>query len=246
LQPNAPRRDWLQPNLGYIKSARTRTKVQAWFRQQAREDNIAAGRNLIEKEFKRLALTSLDYKAVAERVRFATVDDMYAAVGVGNISATQVMSAAQSLLQNEDRGVSELKLRRRTPSDAKGQIQIRGVGNLLTHIAGCCKPVPGDAILGYITLGRGVSVHRQDCSKILQLQYAEPERIIEVSWGDELAAERINVIAMNTLSDVANNTATMRFTIEITGLEMLSALLAKLNALHNIISATRVSEGDSR
>ncbi len=268
---NAPRRDWLQPNLGYIKSARTRAKVQTWFRQQAREDNIAAGRALIEKEFKRLALTSLDYKAVAERVRFATVDDMYAAAGVGNISATQVLSAAQSLLQGEERVVSELKLRRRTPSEAKSQIRIRGVGNLLTHIAGCCKPVPGDAILGYITVGRGVSVHRQDCSKILQLQYAEPERIIEVSWGDEqatypvdiavlahdrqgllrditqlLAAERTNVVAMNTLSDVAHNTATMRLTIEITGIEMLSALLSKLNALHNIISATRVSEGDMR
>src|SRR5690606_26315586 len=84
---NAPRRDWLQPNLGYLKSSRTRAKVQAWFRQQAREDNIVAGRNLLEKEFKRLALTSLDYKAVAERVRCATVEDMYAQVGVGSISA---------------------------------------------------------------------------------------------------------------------------------------------------------------
>ena len=126
-------------------------------------------------------------------------------------------------------------------------MHIRGVGNLLTHIAGCCKPVPGDAIIGYITVGRGVSVHRQDCSKILQLQYAEPERIIEVSWGDEqatpirwkskcwrtivkgllrditqlLATERINVLAMNTLSDVENNTARMRLTVEITGLDAL-------------------------
>jgi GTP pyrophosphokinase len=265
---NAPRRDWLQSNLGYLKSARTRAKIQAWFRQQAREDNITAGRNLIEKEFKRLALTSLDYKAVAERVRCATVEEMYAAVGVGGISASQVLNAAQSLLQNEEPVIAELKWRRRAPKGAASQIHIRGVGNLLTHIAGCCKPVPGDGIIGYITIGRGVSVHRQDCSKILQLQYAEPERIIEVSWGDEqatypvdiavlahdrqgllrditqlLAAERINVLAMNTLSDVANNTATMRFTIEITGLDMLSGLLAKLNGMHNIISATRVSEG---
>jgi len=267
---NAPRRDWLQPNLGYIKNARTRTKVQAWFRQQAREDNITAGRNLIEKEFKRLALTSLDYKAVAERVRCATVEDMYAGVGVGNISASQVLNAAQSLLQTEDRVASALKLRRRTSTKTPSQFQIRGVGNLLTHIAGCCKPVPGDAIIGYITVGRGVSVHRQDCSKILQLQYAEPERVIEVSWGDEqatypveiavlahdrqgllrditqlLAAERINVIAMTTRSDVEHNTATMRLTVEITGITMLSGLLAKLSSLHNIISATRVSEGES-
>lgn len=266
---NAPRRDWLQPNLGYIRGARTRAKVQAWFRQQAREDNIAAGRNLLEKEFKRLALTSLDYKAVAERVRCATVEDMYASVGIGSISASQVLHAAQSLLTNEERVAPILpQIRKRTAKDAASTVNIRGVGNLLTHIAGCCKPVPGDAIVGYITLGRGVSVHRQDCAKALQLQYAEPERIIEVSWGDEqstypveilvlahdrqgllrditqmLSAERINVVAMNTLSDVANNTATMKFTVEITGLDALAGLLGKLNGLRNIISASRVREG---
>lgn len=265
---NAPRRDWLQPNLGYLKSARTRAKVQSWFRQQTREDNIAAGRNLVEKEFKRLALTSLDYKAVAERVRCATVEDMYAAVGVGGISASQVLNAAQSLLTKDERVASMLQLRRKPSKGTASAVHIRGVGNLLTHIAGCCKPVPGDAIIGYITIGRGVSVHRQDCGKILQLQYAEPERIIEVSWGDEqatypveisvlahdrqgllrditqlLAAERINVLAMNTLSDVENNSATMRLTVEITGIDALAALLGKLNGLHNIISASRVSEG---
>jgi len=267
---NAPRRDWLQPNLGYIRGARTRAKVQSWFRQQAREDNIAAGRALLEKEFKRLALTSLDYKAVAERVRCATVEDMYSGVGVGSISATQVLHAAQSLLTKEEQVALPVlpALRKRTQKDAASAVNIRGVGNLLTHIAGCCKPVPGDAIVGYITLGRGVSVHRQDCQKALQLQYAEPERIIEVSWGDEqstypveiavlahdrqgllrditqlLAAERINVLAMNTLSDVANNTATMRLTVEIAGLDALAGLLGKLNGMRNIISVTRVREG---
>jgi GTP pyrophosphokinase len=270
---NSPRRDWLQTNLGYLKGGRARAKVQTWFRQQAREDNIAAGRSLLEKEFKRLALTSLDYKAVAERMRSATVEDMYAAVGVGSLSATQVLHAAQALLVGDEQVETTLPpqlLRKRTSKDKPGAIHIRGVGNLLTHIAGCCKPVPGDAIIGYITVGRGVSVHRQDCAKILQLQYAEPERIIEVSWGDEqatypvelaihahdrqgllrditqlFATERINVLALNTLSDVANNTATMRLTIEITGLDALSGLLSKLNGLRNIISASRVREGES-
>jgi len=269
---NSPRRDWLQANLGYLKGTRARAKVQTWFRQQAREDNIAAGRNLLEKEFKRLALTSLDYKAVAERVRSATVEDMYAAVGVGSLSATQVLHAAQALLVGDEQVEPPPQLlRKRASKDQAGAVHIRGVGNLLTHIAGCCKPVPGDAIIGYITVGRGVSVHRQDCAKILQLQYAEPERIIEVSWGDEqatypvevaihahdrqgllrditqlFATERINVLAMNTLSDVANNTATMRLTIEITGLDALSGLLSKLNGLRNIISASRVREGEQR
>jgi GTP pyrophosphokinase len=268
---NAPRRDWLQANLGYLKGARARAKVQTWFRQQAREDNIAAGRNLLEKEFKRLALTSLDYKAVAERVRSATVEDMYAAVGVGSLSASQVLHAAQALLTGDEQVEPTLPpqlMRKRASKEPAGAVHIRGVGNLLTHIAGCCRPVPGDAIIGYITVGRGVSVHRQDCAKILQLQYAESERIIEVSWGDEqatypvelaiqahdrqgllrditqlFATERINVLALNTLSDVANNTANMRLTIEIASLDALSGLLSKLNGLRNIISAKRVREG---
>ena len=269
---NAPRRDWMQPNLGYIKSPRARAKVQAWFRQQAREDNIAAGRNLIEKEFKRLALTSLDYKSVAERLRYATVEDMYAGVGAGDVSATQVLNAAQGLLGLDQKpDVVPFTPRRKPASkETRDDVHIRGVGNLLTHMAGCCKPLPGDAIVGYITIGRGVSVHRQDCQKVLQLQYAEPERIIEVGWGDAeqatypvdvvilaydrqgllrditqlLAAERANVLALNTLSDVENNTATMRLTLEITGLDALSELLARLNGMPNIISATRVREGE--
>jgi GTP pyrophosphokinase len=266
---NAPRRDWLQPNLGYLKSARARAKVQAWFRQQAKEENITAGRALIEKEFRRLALTSLDYKAVAERLRCATVEDMYAAVGAGDLSATQVLHAAQALLGNE-REQQPVLPRRRPTKEQPGAVYIRGVGNLLTHIAGCCRPVPGDAIVGYITVGRGVSVHRQDCAKILQLQYSEPERIIEVSWGADqqntypvelailaydrqgllrditqlLATEKINVLAMNTLSDLPSNTARMRCTVEITGLDALAELLAKLNGLPNVISATRVREGE--
>jgi GTP pyrophosphokinase len=268
---NAPRRDWMQPNLGYIKSPRARAKVQAWFRQQAREDNIAAGRNLIEKEFKRLALTSLDYKSVAERLRYATVEDMYAGVGAGDVSATQVLNAAQGLLGLDQKPEVPFTPRRKPSSkETRDDVHIRGVGNLLTHMAGCCKPLPGDAIVGYITIGRGVSVHRQDCQKVLQLQYAEPERIIEVGWGDAeqatypvdvvilaydrqgllrditqlLAAERANVLALNTLSDVENNTATMRLTLEITGLDALSELLARLNGMPNIISATRVREGE--
>lgn len=268
---DAPRRDWLQPNLGYLRSGRARAKVQAWFRQQAREDNIAAGRALIEREFKRLALTSLDYRAVAEKVRCATVDEMYAALGAGEVSAVQVLHAAQSLL-----GVTmppaPIPLRRRPRSDRTDEydLQIRGVGNLLTHIAGCCKPVPGDAIVGYITVGRGVSVHRQDCVKVLQLGDAEPARIVEVNWGDSeqatypvdlaivaydrqgllrditllLASAKVNVLAVSTQSNVSDSTAAMRLTAEITGLDALADLLARLNALPNVISASRVQEGE--
>lgn len=268
---DAPRRDWLQPNLGYLKSARARAKVQAWFRQQKREDNITAGRALIEREFRRLALTSLDYKAVAERVRCVTVEEMYAGLGSGEISAAQVLNAAQMLLGIESPPPPiPVTARRRRVSERDSDVRIRGVGNLLTHIAGCCKPVPGDAIVGYITVGRGVSVHRQDCAKALQLSYSEPERIVEVTWGDAeqktypvdvvlvaydrqgllrditqlLAVKKVNVLAMNTLTNRTESTATMRLTVEITSLETLADLLVRLNGLPNVISATRVREGE--
>jgi GTP pyrophosphokinase len=269
---NAPRRDWMQPNLGYLKSARARAKIQQWFRAQARDENITAGRALVEREFRRMALTSLDYKAVAERLKQATVEDLYAAVGSGDISVAHVLHTAQMLTSGETRDEPPVRplLKRRPASEPHDAIHIRGVGNLLTHIAGCCRPVPGDAIVGYITVGRGVSVHRQDCQKLLQRQYAEPERIIEVSWGEVerrtypvevailaydrqgllrditqlLAAEHVNVLAMNTRSDVANHTAAMHFTIEVTDLDALAQLLMRINNLPNVISATRVREGD--
>ena len=266
-----PSRDWLRPSLAYLNTARARAKLRAWFKQQDREHNIATGRSLLEKEFKRLALTSLDYKAVASKVHFESVDDMYAAVGSGDIGPGRVVNAAHTLVDIEPNRQIELSPQWPMPKSkplAKG-ININGVGNLLTQIAKCCQPVPGDAITGYITVGRGVSIHRQDCSQALQLQQQEPERIIEVSWGDKpeqtypvdilvqaydrhgllrdittlLAAERVNVTAVNTQSNFEDNTATMRLTVQIVGLKALGQLLAKLNRLPNIISVIRQRDG---
>ena len=266
---NAPRRDWLQKNLGYLKSSRARVKVQHWFRLQARDENIAAGRALLEKVYKRLALTSLDYKSVPTYFGYQAVEDMYAAVGAGDISSTQVVSAVQHLFnERTDEPVLSPTIARSDPRHDDA-IMIRGVGNLLTHFAGCCKPLPGDMIIGYVTKGRGVSIHQQDCSKLLQLEFKEPDRIIEVSWGDApkstypidieiraydrsgllrdisamLANARIDVAAVNTESDKSNNTATMRLTLEITGLDALNVLLARITRLPNVLSAQRVVEG---
>src|SRR5690606_29251607 len=166
-------------------------------------------------------------RRVPGRLRITSVEDMYAAVGAGDISAAQVLNAAQGIVGEQKPDILPFTPRRKPVSkEPRDAVHINGVGNLLTHMAGCCKPLPGDAIIGYITVGRGVSVHRQDCSKVLQLQYTEPERIIEVSWGDAdqatfpvdisilaydrqgllrditllLATERANVLSMNTLS----------------------------------------------
>lgn len=265
---DAPRRDWLQSNLAYLRSSRARAKVQHWFRQQAREDNIVAGRSLVEKTFKRLALNSLDYKAVSKHFGYDAVEDMYAAAGAGEISSAQIINAVQQLFDEAPQ--PELKPTVDKSPTVKGEgIKVRGVGNLLTHFAGCCKPLPGDLITGYVTVGRGVSIHRQDCPKALQLQYSEPDRVIEVSWGDTprntypvdveikafdrsgllrdvttlLANAKIDVLAVHTQSDRKTNSATLRLTIEITGLEALSNLLSKLSRLPNVSSVQRLRDG---
>jgi GTP pyrophosphokinase len=266
---NAPRRDWLQKNLGYLKSSRARVKVQHWFRLQARDENVAAGRALLEKVYKRLALTSLDYKAVPTYFGYQAVEDMYAAVGAGDISSAQVVSAVQHLFEERADELTLPVTVARNESNHDDAITVRGVGNLLTQFAGCCKPLPGDMIIGYVTQGRGVSIHRQDCSKLLQLEFKEPDRIIEVSWGDAprstysvgveivaydrsgllrdittmLANARIDVVAVNTQSDKRKNTATMKLTLEITGLDALNVLLARITRLPNVLSAQRVVEG---
>ena len=262
-----PKRDWLQSGLGYLRTSRARAKVQSWFRSQAREENIEAGRALLERDFKRLALTSVDYKHIAEHVEYPTVEDMYAAVGAGDLSATQVLNAAQELIG--DKPQPQLRLSRGTGSRHAGAVRVQGVGNLLTNMAGCCKPVPGDLITGFITQGRGVSIHRADCHRLLQLADKSAERVIDVEWGtaeDELfevdiaieaydrqgllrditsmfANARSNVLSIQTQTNKRTHAATMRMTVEVGNLGSLSKLLERLNRLKNVISARRLSTG---
>ena len=268
----SPRRDWLQPGLGYLKTSRARAKVQHWFRAQARDENLDAGRRLLEREFKRLALNSIDYKLVANRVQLGSVDDMFAAVGAGELSAAQVLNAAQSLIavaDESERPVAKPRKGRRSMSaPGADAVQVQGVGNLLSHIAGCCKPLPGDNILGFITQGRGVSIHRRDCGRLLNLQTELPERIIEVNWGQDsragyevdigieaydragllrditelLAAARVNVLSVNTDTDRREHLATMRLRVEVPDLSFLGKLLHRISGLNNVISAVRLSD----
>jgi GTP pyrophosphokinase len=260
-----PRRDWLQQGLGYLKTSRARAKVQHWFKAQAREDNVDAGRHLLEREFKRLALTSVDFQRISRKVQQASVEDMYAAVGSGDLTSAQVLNAAQGLVEN--RG-PQLKLARPGSAVHRDQVQVRGVGNLMSHIAGCCKPLPGDAITGFITQGRGVSIHRGDCGRLVRLMEASAERIIDVEWGLSprdnyevdvsieaydregllrditglFANARINVLSINTQTNKNRNTATMRLRVAVPNLGSLSKLLERINRLKNVVSAARLSE----
>ncbi|SDS76712.1 GTP diphosphokinase [Pseudomonas oryzae] len=264
----APSRDWLNPNLGYVTTSRARAKIIHWFKLQARDQNVIAGKSYLERELNRLALQGVDFDKLAEKCNLKNAEDLFAALGAGDLRLAHVVNAAQQLLEPE-RGFDQLELLPRRPASARSggadEIQILGVGNLLTQMAGCCQPVPGDAIVGYITQGRGVSIHRQDCPAVLQLGEREPQRIIQVSWGQApaktypvdiqiraydrsgllrdvtqvLLNEKINVLAVNTQSDKSDNTANMRLTIEIPGMAALGRLLARIAQLPNIIEAKR-------
>jgi len=262
----APSRDWLNPASGYVNTARARAKIQHWFKQQARDQNIAEGQALLDREFKRLALLDLDFEVLTQKLHFNSLDDLYAAVGASDIGVGSVLSAAQRQLDEADPQQPLIPFKAKSLAKKKdSDFYIEGVGNLLTQIANCCNPVPGDAITGYITLGKGVSIHRQDCSNILQMQADEPQRIIKVEWGNTpqstysvdiiieaydrygllkdittlLDSERINISAMQTLSDKRKNTVDMQVTAEIRGFDELSRILTKLNQLPNIASARR-------
>ena len=263
-----PSRDWLNSNLGYITTSRARAKIVHWFKLQDRDQNVAAGKTQLERELARLGLPAVDFDKLADKANLKSAEDMFAGLGAGDLRLAQLVNLAQQLVEPE-RGEQQLELIPRRPGAIKpgkrGDIQIQGVGNLLTQIAGCCQPLPGDPIVGYITQGRGVSIHRQDCGSVLQLGSREPERIIQVSWGpvpiqtypvdiiiraydrsgllrdvsQVLLNERINVLAVNTRSNKDDNTAAMSLTVEIPGLEALGRLLGRISQLPNIIEARR-------
>ncbi len=264
----SPSRDWLTPSLGYVSSSRARAKIQHWFKVQARDQNIADGQAILDREFKRLALQEfpLDFDELVQKLKLKELDDLYAAVGASDLGVGQVINVVQKLIAKEN--PPELVVPLSVPAPARkdgSDVYIEGVGNLLTHVAGCCNPVPGDAIIGYVTVGKGVSIHRQDCQRMLQYQTDEPERVLQVEWSDApqsiysvdviieafdrhgllkditllLDSERINISSMQTLSNKRKHTVDMQVTMEVSSFNQLSRILARLNQLPNISTARR-------
>ncbi len=262
----SPSRDWLNPALGYITTSRARSRLQHWFRQQDRDQNIVDGRALLDNEFRRLAVEDMDYQQLAQTLHLKGLDDLYAAVGTGDLGVDRVINVAQRLFSVQKPVEPVVSLVGRASSErGEADVYIDGVGNLLSHISQCCKPIPGDRIIGYITQGRGVSIHRQDCANVLQRQADEPERIISVDWGEKpthqysvdilieafdrhgllrditamLDRERVNVSAMQSLSNKDKNTVDMVLKLEVTDFSELSRVLARLSRLPNISSVRR-------
>ncbi|MBZ5486762.1 GTP diphosphokinase [Halomonas aquamarina] len=269
-----PSRDWLNPSLGYVRTSRARAKIQAWFKHQARDQNLEEGRTLFEREMRRLDVDGLDLPKLAAAVNYQNADDMYAAIGAGDLRIGQVLHQAQQLFgETDDQEQLDRLLAkpRRLPSKTpKSDITVLGVGNLKTSMANCCRPVPGEPIVGFITQGRGVTVHRQDCSNILQLRMEEPQRIIEVEWGERaytrypvtieiqawdrsgllrdvtglLGNEKVNVLAVNTLTDTSESIARLRITLEVDGLESLGRLFSRIQQLPNVTEVRRLRNTD--
>lgn len=265
-----PSRDWLNANAGYLHTSRARAKVQHWFKQQDRDKNVIDGKALVAAEFKRLSLKNIDLDALAAKLNLKSGEDLFANVGAGELKITQVVNALNNYL-DMSAATEEHALARviRDGDHAYGApgINIYGVGNLMAHIAKCCKPVPGESIVGYVTLGRGVTIHSRNCGHLEQLGKQSRDRFIQVSWGNGetkcypvdihissfdrrgllkditeiLAKCNVNITAMNTLSNSRNSTADMKITLEVSGIEQLSQVLAKINQLPNIIEVNRIS-----
>ena len=258
-----PSRDWLNPNLGYLGSTRSRAKVRHWFKHQDRERNVADGQEIWDRELKRLGAGQPPREALAERFNASKFDDFLAALGRGDVSVPQLAGALQPYLPAPSRHVPKVAKRRRKQS---GDVRISGIGDLLTQMAQCCKPLPNDAIVGYITRGRGVSIHRADCRNLLNLAGVERARLIDVAWSGaaqesypvEIAVraydrkgllrdvtavvsnEAVNIIALDSNTDASNHVVDMRLTVEVRDIEQLSRLLDRLQHLPNVSDCRRL------
>jgi len=269
----APSRDWLNPTLGFVRTSRARAKIQSWFKHQARDRNLEEGRSLFEREMKRLDVEDMDLVQLANKVNYTSADDMYAALGAGDLRIGQVLHQAQQLFgesDDQERLDRLLAKPRKVPSkDNESGITVLGVGNLKTSMANCCHPMPGEAIVGFITQGRGVTVHRQDCPNILQLRLDEPQRVIEVEWGERartqypvdfeieawdrsgllrdvtavLGQDKVNVLSVNTLTNTDDGIARLTITAEVDGLETLGRLFSRIQQLPNVIEVSRLRSG---
>jgi GTP pyrophosphokinase len=263
---SAPRRDWMIQHLGFVKTSRARNRIRSWFRKQDEAENLRDGKAIYEREIKRLNIRP-DIKKLLKRLKQKSADDIYIALARGDISNAQLLSALHEIAAPEinDKLPLESVPRALRKKKATGDINVLGVGNLLTTMANCCKPVPGDEIVGFITQGKGVTIHRMDCTNILNLPEENRLRLVEVEWGDEevqtypvtlliealdrqgllsditrtLADEKVNVIAINTLSDKKNQLARMAVTIETRDLHQLHRVMDKIQQLRNVTDVVR-------
>jgi len=262
-----PSRDWLSPKLGYLASSRSRTKVRSWYRAQDRDQHLRQGREILDRELTRLGVRDMPADKLAKQLKQKDADTLSVALGAGDMTAASIATALQQMRGTDlPRPVRKRRAHQRTEPKPDG-IAVSGIGDLMCNFARCCRPVPPEAIMGYITQGRGVTVHRQDCGNFLGLNQRHPERTIEVDWGDSnsatyvvdlslrafdragllrditlvLADESANIIDIQTHAAKASMQSVLHLSIEIPDLPTLSTAITKLEQLPNVVSVKRRS-----
>ncbi len=260
-----PSRDWLIPQAGYLKTSRARAKVRQWLKKQDNQQHINEGRVLLERVLRRLNIKDCNLEQLAHKLRFKSVNELLASIGRSDTPTTQITDTFnEQVFHTENQIIPIITESNRS----KGGVYIKGVGGLLTQAARCCRPVPYDPIVGYITKGRGVVVHRRDCPNALRWQDEGNKRLIEVEWSEpveennlvypvdiEVSAydragllrdacaittnEKVNIIAAHTYTNKIDNSVKMTFTLEVCNVEQLSRVLAKIDNLANVMKVWR-------
>jgi GTP pyrophosphokinase len=261
-----PSRDWLSPKLGYLAGAGARAKVRSWFRHQDRDQHIRQGREILDRELTRLNVKDIATDTIARQLKHKDTDALCVALGAGDLTSAAIATALQHIRGNELPETIRTRRPRRT-DNRPDTVAVSGVGDLMCNFARCCRPVPPEPIVGYITQGRGVSIHRQDCGNFLGLNQRSPERIVEISWGKSeagsypvdlsvhaydrsglirditsvLADEDANVIDLKSHTNKESMQVVMAISIEIRDLPTLSTVISKLEQLPNVVSVRRKS-----
>lgn len=258
-----PSRDWLNPALGLVKTQRARSKIRAWFKHLNREQNLAQGKEILERELRRLGLQEFDLEKLARSFDYRTLDDLYVAVGCGDLSLGHIINTLSEGGAEEDQ-IFEIKPTTQPKDVGENAVTVLGLRNILTTFARCCKPVPGDEIVGYITRGRGATIHREDCPNILRMK--DRDRIVKVSWGEPqntfpveieikaydrqglmvdissvLSNENINLKDIKI--NVTHNLASILMVLEIADIAQLSRVLTRIENLPNVMQAHRLNPG---
>jgi guanosine-3',5'-bis(diphosphate) 3'-pyrophosphohydrolase len=255
-----PSLDWLNTELGYLKTSHARSKVRQWFNKQERSQCIEYGKQIWDKELRRSGIGLPGVDEVARLLDYDSADDLYAALGSGSINSAQIMLQFSGDLESTEGGVELMPPRKVSPVS----INVLGVGDLLTRLANCCHPLPGDKIIGYITQGRGITVHRRDCPNIIHEM--EKERLVKVEWGDVaqvypvmiqvdawdrvglirdisaiIAEEGVNLgeVSMGNHND---GSVSLYFTLEVKSAAQLSKIMSRVNSVWNVVSVTRKGE----
>jgi GTP pyrophosphokinase len=268
-----PSRDWLNPNLGFVNSDRARNKIKQWFRRQQKSQAIHDGREILERQLRRLGLTKLSHDAAAKAFGFDKLEEFYAAIGRHDVP-TEVL--ATRLLEQDAGNLEERPARpvraappptpiaRREAGPATG-VTVRGAEGLFTHVGNCCRPLPGDEVLGYITRGQGVTLHRADCRNIATLREREPERFIRVNWqqseaqsypvalritaydrsglvrdiSDVIARRGVNMSSVAATAEGPDGAAIITAVVEITSLAQLASVIDRLEMIENVVEVNR-------